>query len=43
MARKYETDQLVWNGITIEIRYCPAWISSDVNGYNTAHLEVQGD
>jgi hypothetical protein len=41
MSRPYQTDQLVWNNITIEIRYCPAWLSRDVDGFNIAHLEIK--
>lgn len=41
MARKYETHQIDWNGITIQIRYCSAWLSRDVDGFNIAHLEIK--
>jgi hypothetical protein len=41
MSRAYQTDQLVWNRFTIEIRYCPAWLSRDVDGFNIAHLEIE--
>jgi len=40
MSRKYQTEQIVWNGITIQIRYCKAWISEDIDGFNIAHLEI---
>ena len=41
MPHEYSTERIVWNGITIEIRYCKSWLSGDINGYNTAHLEIE--
>lgn len=41
MPHNYHTESIIWNNITIEIRYCKAWLSSDVDGYNTAHLEIE--
>ncbi|MEX0806699.1 MAG: hypothetical protein WD688_25770 [Candidatus Binatia bacterium] len=41
-AAPVEMHTLVWNGIRIEIRYCPNWLESyeGVYGYPLAHLEI---
>ncbi len=38
-----ETHMLEWNGIHIEIRYCPSWSESyeRIYGYRLAHLEIE--
>ena len=38
-----ETHTIVWNGIRIEIRYCPSWSESyeRIYGYPLAHLELE--
>lgn len=41
--RHVETHTLEWNGIRIEIRYCPSWSESyeRIYGYPLAHLEIE--
>ena len=41
--RHVETHTLLWNGIRIEIRYCPSWSESYecVYGHPLAHLEIE--
>lgn len=35
--------ELIWNGIRIELRYCPSWSESyeRIYGYPLAHLELE--
>ena len=41
--RPVEIHTLEWNGIRIEIRYCPCWSESyeRIYGYPLAHLEIE--
>jgi len=41
MTHTHITERIIWQGIAIEIRYCRAWLSEDINGYNIAHLEIE--
>ncbi len=41
MTHPNEIHQISWQDVTIEIRYCKAWLSEDASGYNTAHLEIE--
>jgi hypothetical protein len=39
----YQREQIIWRGITIEVRYCPDWSPSyrEIYGYTLAHLEIE--
>ena len=41
MTHPLEISRLTWQGITIKISYCKQWSSSDIDGHNVAHLEVE--
>lgn len=43
MNENYATEFLNWNGIKIEVRYCPCWSPAyfKVYGYSLAHLEIK--
>jgi hypothetical protein len=38
-----QTYRIDWNGIRIEVRYCPSWSESyeRIYGYPLAHLEIE--
>ncbi|MBE0613793.1 MAG: hypothetical protein IH604_09030 [Burkholderiales bacterium] len=40
---QYETHRAEWQGIALEIRYCPSWSGSyeEIYGYPLAHLEIE--
>ena len=40
---KYQTNHLNWNGISIQIRYCPDWSGIAAKSYGQAfvHIEVE--
>ena len=39
----YETHRAEWQGIALEIRYCPSWLEDyeDIYGHPLAHLEIE--
>jgi hypothetical protein len=39
----YESHVLEWNGITLEVRYCPSWADyyEAIYGHPLAHIEVE--
>lgn len=43
MSQQYQIYQINWNGIEIEIRYCPDWSQALQGGHglSMAHLEVE--
>jgi hypothetical protein len=43
MEQPYQVEQIVWRGITIEVRYCADWSPSyrEIYGYPLAHLEIE--
>jgi hypothetical protein len=43
MEHPYNSERIVWRGITVEVRYCPDWSPSyqAIYGYPLAHLEVE--
>ena len=45
MTQPSQTYRITWQGIAIEISYCPQWLASefsgDIDGYNIAHLEIR--
>ena len=43
MTRTYETHRLEWNGITIDVQYCPSWLDcyEEIYGNPLAHLTIE--
>lgn len=43
MIAAYQTYQLAWRGIAIEVRYCPSWADyyERIYGHPLAHLEIE--
>lgn len=43
MRTGYQSHRLTWDGVDIEIRYCPDWLDScrETYGYALAHLEIE--
>ena len=41
----YETHRATWQGIALEIRYCPNWskASEEIDGFPLAHLEIRSE
>ena len=40
MTRHIETFRMVWNGVSIEIRWEPNWLNINA-GFDAAHLEIE--
>lgn len=43
MTQTYETHRLEWNGITIDVQYCRAWLDccEQIYGYPLANLTIE--
>ena len=41
MTQPTQNHHITWQGIAIEISYCPQWLSGDIDSYNVAHLEIR--
>jgi hypothetical protein len=41
MNRNIETFRIEWNGIAVEIRWEPNWLSLASSGHDTAHIEIE--
>lgn len=40
LNHEYATYELLWQGIEIEIRHCPNWLSPRISGFQTDHMEI---
>ncbi len=41
MTQPTQTYRITWQGIAVDISYCPQWLAKDIDGYNIAHLEIR--
>ena len=40
---EYETYQVTWQGISIEIRHCQNWFSMSEDDFVTQHIEIRSE